>query len=136
MLFECRHGRYWYLGDRMLPQIEHEYPPTIILIHPCHTIRLVDFLANEKVARACNGYIVAGIEGSYFEFIQLHLQGCLVGKMVFFFHLKSNFLSRKFLFIFLLSNNTCMLHFQSPSSKGEEGGEGEEEIPSPHHGLF
>ena len=132
MLFECGHGRYWYLGDWMLAQIEHEYPPATILIHPCHIIRLAD----EEIAWACNGYIVAGIEGNYFEFIRLHLQGFLVGKMVFFFLLKSNFLSRKFLFIFLLSNNTCMLHFQSPSSEGEEGGEGEEEIPSPHHGLF
>ena len=50
MLFKCGHGRYLYLGDRMLPQIEHKYPPAIILIHPCHTIRLVDFLADEEIA--------------------------------------------------------------------------------------
>ena len=35
--------------------------------------------------------------------------------------------------MFLLGNDTCMLYFQAPSFEGEEGGEEEEEIPSPHH---
>ena len=38
VLFECGHGRHWYLGDRVLPQVEHEYPPTTIPTLPCHTI--------------------------------------------------------------------------------------------------
>lgn len=69
MLFKCGHGRYWYLGDRVLPQVEHEYPPTTIPTPPCHTVRLAD----EKIARACNGYNVAGVEGNYSEFLQLYL---------------------------------------------------------------
>ena len=35
--------------------------------------------------------------------------------------------------IFLLGNNICILDFQPLSSEGEERGEEEEEIPSPHH---
>ena len=38
VLFECGYGKYWYLGDRVLPQVEHVYPPATILAHPCHTI--------------------------------------------------------------------------------------------------
>ena len=38
VLFECGHGRHWYLGDRVLPQVEHEYPSTTIPTLPCHTI--------------------------------------------------------------------------------------------------
>ena len=53
----------------MLPQVEHEYPPTTIPTPPCHTVWLADFLANEKIARARDGYIVAGVEGNYSEFI-------------------------------------------------------------------
>jgi len=56
-----------------LPQVEHEYPPTTIPTPPCHIVRLADFLANEKIARACNGYIVAGVEGNYSEFLRLYL---------------------------------------------------------------
>ena len=26
VLIECGHGKYWYLGDRALPQVEHVYP--------------------------------------------------------------------------------------------------------------
>ena len=85
VLFECGHGTYWYLGNQVLPQVEHEYPPTTIPTPPCHTVRLADFLADEEIARARNGYIVAGVEGKYSELIRLHLQGCLVGRMVLFF---------------------------------------------------
>ena len=83
VLFECRHGKYRYLGDRVLPQVEHVHPPPTIPSHPCHTIRLGDFLANEEIAWACDGYIVIRAEGNYSEFIRDHLQGCLVGRMIF-----------------------------------------------------
>ena len=69
----------------MLPQVEHEYPPTTIPTPPCHIVRLANFLANEEIAQARDGYIVAGVEGNYSQFIRLHLQGCLVGIMVFLF---------------------------------------------------
>ena len=92
MFFECGHGRYWYLGDWVLLQVEHEYPSTTIPTPPCHTIQLADFLADEEIARAHDCYIVAGVEGNYSEFIRLHLQGCLVGRTVFFFPSKVKFL--------------------------------------------
>ena len=85
-------------------------PLTTIPTPPCHTVRLADFLADEEIARA-HGYIVAGVEGNYSEFVQDHLQGCLVGRMVFLFPSKIKLLFYKFLFIFLLGNNTCMLDF-------------------------
>ena len=85
VLFEYGHGKYWYLGDRVLPQVEHVYPLTTIPAPPCHIVQLVDFLANEEIARAHDGYFVAGVEGNYFEFVWDHLQGCLVGRMVFLF---------------------------------------------------
>ena len=69
VLFESGHGKYWYLGDRVLPQVEHMYPLATIPDHPCHTIWLVDFLADEEIARALDGYIVIRTEGNYFEFI-------------------------------------------------------------------
>ena len=50
VLFECGHGKYSYLRDRELSQVEHKYPPTTIPTPPCHTIQLVDFLANEEIA--------------------------------------------------------------------------------------
>ena len=64
ILFKCGHGKYWYLGDRVLPQVKHVYPPTIIPTPPCHTVKLADFLADEEIARARDGYIVAGAEGN------------------------------------------------------------------------
>ena len=85
VLFECGHGKYWYLGDRMLPQVEHVYPPTTIPSPPCHTVWLADLLTNEEIAHARDGYIVVGVEGNYFEFVWDHLQGCLVGRTVFLF---------------------------------------------------
>ena len=69
VLYECRHGKYWYLGDRVLPQVEHEYPPTTIPTPPCFTVWLVDFLTDEEIARARDGYIIVGVEGNYYEFI-------------------------------------------------------------------
>ena len=92
VLFECEHGRYWYLGDRVLPQVEHEYSPTTIPTPPCHTVRFADFLVDEEIAQARNNYIVVGVEGNYFEFLRLHLQDCLVGRMVLFFPSKVKFL--------------------------------------------
>ena len=73
VLFECGHGKYWYLSDRVLPQVEHVYPPATIPAHPCHTIQLADFLVDEELARAPDGYIVIGVEGNYSEFIRDHL---------------------------------------------------------------
>ena len=51
VLFKCRHGRYWYLGDRVLPQVEHEYPPTTIPTPPCHTVRLAVFWLMKRLLR-------------------------------------------------------------------------------------
>ena len=73
VLFECGHGRYWYLSDLVLPQVQHEYPPTIIPIPHYPSIRLVDFLANEEIAQARDGYIVVEVEGDYSKFIRTHL---------------------------------------------------------------
>ena len=81
VLFECGHGRYWYLGDRALAQVQHVYPPTTVLVPPCPSIRLADFLANEEISWAHDGYIVARVERDYSEFIQTHLQGFLAGTL-------------------------------------------------------
>ena len=126
VLFECGHGKYWYLGDRVLPQVEHVYPPAIIPTPLCLTVRLADFLANEEITRARDGYVIAGVEGNYAEFIWDRLQGCLVGRTVFLF--PSNYCFTNSFSIFLLVNNICMLNFQPPSYEGEEAEE--EEIPS------
>ena len=74
------------------------YPPATIPAHPCRTVWLADLLADKEITRACDGYIVAGVEGDYSEFIQDHLQGCLVGTMVFSFPSKIKILLYKFLF--------------------------------------
>ena len=50
VLFECGHEKYWYLSDRVLPQVEHVYPFATIPAHPCRTIQLPDFLADEEIA--------------------------------------------------------------------------------------
>ena len=42
VLIKCGHGKYWYLGDRVLPQVEHVYPPTTIPTPSCHIVRLVE----------------------------------------------------------------------------------------------
>ena len=116
----------------MLPQVKHVYPPTTIPT-PCHIVRLADFLADEEIAWVHDGYIIEGVEGNYSEFVWDHLQGCLVGRTIFLFLSKIKLLFCKFLFIFLLGNNTWMLDFQPLSFEGEEGGEEKEEIPFPHY---
>ncbi|KAK9993607.1 hypothetical protein SO802_023310 [Lithocarpus litseifolius] len=58
VLFECRHGRYWYLGDWVLAQ-------------------LADLLANEEIARARVSHVVLGTLGDYLEFVQAQLEGYL-----------------------------------------------------------
>ena len=63
----------------MSPQVEHVYPPITTPTSPCHTVWLADFLADEEIAWARDGYIVAGVEGNYSDFVRDHLQGCLVG---------------------------------------------------------
>ena len=79
MLFKYGHGRYWYLGDRVLAQVQHVYPPETIPAHPCPSIRLVNLLANEEIARARVSHVVWGTSGDYLEFVQTQLQGCLAG---------------------------------------------------------
>ena len=105
----------------VLPQVEHVHPPTTIPAYPCHIIRLADLLADEEIAWAHDGYIVAGAEGDYFEFVRDHLQGCLVGRTVLFFPSKVKFLFYPFFFIFLLDNKICMLDFSLHLLKERKG---------------
>ena len=70
VLFECGHGRYWYIGDWVLAQVPHVYPPKTIPIHPCPSIQLVDLLANKEIVCARVGHDVSGTSGDYFEFVQ------------------------------------------------------------------
>ena len=109
VLFECGHGKYWYLGDRVLPQVEHVYPPATILTRPCLTVQLANFLANEEITRAHDSHVVVGIKGNYAEFLWDHLKGCLVGRMVFLF--PTNYCCANSFSIFILVNNICMLDF-------------------------
>ena len=53
----------------MLPQVEHVYPHATVPNHPCHTIRLANVLADEEIAQARDGYIIAGAGGNCFEFV-------------------------------------------------------------------
>ena len=64
VLFEYGHGRYWYLSDRVLPQVQHVYPPTTILVPPCPSISLAYLLTSEEIAQAQIGHIISGILGS------------------------------------------------------------------------
>ena len=98
VLFECGHGKYWYLGDWVLPQVEHLYPPTTIPTPPRCTVRLADFLVDKEIARACDGYIVTRVEGNYSDFVRDHLQGCLVGRTVFLFLSKIKLMFWEFIF--------------------------------------
>ena len=72
VLFECGHGRYWYLGNRVLAQVQLECPPTTILLPPCPSIRLADLLANEEIARARIGHVVSGTLGIFPSEVKLH----------------------------------------------------------------
>ena len=72
VLFEFGHGRYWYLGDRVLPQVQHVYPPTAIPIPLCPSIQLADLLANEEIVRARVSHVVSGTLRDYLEFIQTY----------------------------------------------------------------
>ena len=85
----------WY---QVLPQVQHVYPPTTILVPPCLSIWLANLLTNEEIARARVGFIASGVLGTYSEFIRTHLQGCLAGILVFSFPSKVKFLSCIFLF--------------------------------------
>ena len=85
VLFECGHGRYWYLDDRVLSQVQHVYPPTTIPIPLCPSVCLADLLIDEEIAQARGGYAVVGVERDYSEFIRTHLQGCLDGITVLLF---------------------------------------------------
>ena len=55
------------------------YPPTTIPVPPFPSILLADFLTGEEIAQARAGFVVQGTTGSYSEFIETRLQGCLVG---------------------------------------------------------
>ena len=84
---------YWYLGDRVLLQVQHVYLLTTILVPPCPSIRLADLLSNEDIARARIGHVVSRMPGNYFEFIQTQLQGCLASipvASVFLFPFEAN----------------------------------------------
>ena len=69
VLFDCGHGRYWYLGDRVLHQVQHVYPLTTILIPPCPSIQLANLLTNEDITQARVGLVVLGVARTYSEFI-------------------------------------------------------------------
>ena len=84
-------------------------PPATIPTHPCHIIRLADFLVDEEFARARDGYIVIGAEGNYFEFIRDHLQGCLVGRTVFSFSAKIKVLPIPFPYFCLVTIFACWI---------------------------
>ena len=65
VLFDCRHGRYWYLGDHVLHQVQHVYPLTTILIPPCPSIQLANLLTNEEITWAHVSLVVSGVAGTY-----------------------------------------------------------------------
>ena len=109
VLFECGHGKYWYLGDLVLPEVEHVYPPATIPAHPCHTIWLANFLVDKEIAQAYDGYIIIGAERNYSEFIQDHLQGCLVGRTIFPFPAKIKVLPIPFPYFCLVTIFACWI---------------------------
>ena len=98
VLFECRHGRYWYLGDRVLPKVQHVYLPTTIPIPPYPSVWLADLLIDEEIAQARGGYAVVGVARDYSEFIRTHLQGCLASITVLLFPSKVKLSFCMFLF--------------------------------------
>ena len=85
------------------------YPLATIPTHSCHTIRLANFLADEEIARAHDGYIVIGVEGNYSKFIRDHLQGYLVGKTVFSFSTKIKVLPIPFPYFCLVTIFACWI---------------------------
>ena len=106
VLFECGHGRYWYLGDWVLTQVHRVYPLTTILVQPWPSIRLANLLANEEIARARVGHVVSGAPRDYHEFVQTQLQGCLADitvTSITFFPPKVNLHLILHLFIFFVS---------------------------------
>jgi len=109
VLFECGHEKYWYLGDWVLPQVEHVYSFATIPAYPCRTIRLANFLADVEIAWAHDGHIIAGAEGDYSEFVRDHLQGCLVGRTVFSFSAKFKVLSIPFPYFYLVTIFACWI---------------------------
>jgi len=76
--FECGNGRYWYLGDWVLPQVYNVYPPQVIPIHPCPSVWLANLLIDNEVANARVGCTNPEIPGNYLKFVKTHLQGHLV----------------------------------------------------------
>ena len=98
VLFDCGHGRYWYLGDRVLPQVQHVYPPITILVPPCPSIQLADLLTNEEITQARVGLVVSRVAGTYSKFIRTHLAGISIflfpsevklSSCIFLFHIST-----------------------------------------------
>lgn len=106
VLFECGHGKYWYLGDRVLPQVYHTCPSKAIPVN-------------------------LGILGDYLEFFQIHLQGCLIdafgASMSFLF---SQFNSYYLCYPWLFVNNLYMFRLQA-SVHGVGGSFQDKATPSP-----
>jgi len=116
VLFECGHGRYWYLGDQVLTQVQLVDPPAMIPVHPCPSIRLANLLANEEIAHAQVGHVVSGTLGDYLEFVQTQLQGYVAGipiTLVSFFlsKVKLHLILYPHLLCFSFCENICMLQF-------------------------
>ena len=133
VLFECGHGKYQYLGDRVLPQVKHLYPPATIPTPPCRIVWLADFLADEEIARAHDGYFVAEQKEIILTLSGIICKVTWLAERYFSSFLRSNFCSTNSFSIFLLGNNIFMLDFQPPASEGEEEGKEKEEIRSPHY---
>ena len=91
------------------------YPPTTILVPSCPSIRLADLLTNEEIAQARIDHVISGIPGSYYEFIQTQLQGCLVGIPVasvslFLFEVELHFtLYAPFSYFLIMTMSTCCI---------------------------
>ena len=74
------------------------YPSITILVPSCPSVQLADLLTDEEIAQARVGFVVSGVAGTYFKFIQTHLQGCLAGILIFLFSSEVKFSSCIFLF--------------------------------------
>ncbi|XP_030945395.1 uncharacterized protein LOC115969900 [Quercus lobata] len=74
ILFECPLGRYWYLGDRVLAQVDHKYPP-LLPQDPPDSMRKGGLLEGDDLKAALAGSDAMGVAGDYGEFVQRRLQG-------------------------------------------------------------
>ena len=74
ILFECPLGRYWYLGDRVLAQVDHKYPP-LLPQDPPDSMRKGGLLEGDDLKAALAGSDATGVAGDYGEFVRRRLQG-------------------------------------------------------------